>query len=331
MAYEYRWGVVGCGGIAREMAENLARHDRRFTAAWNRTHETAAQFAKDFSVEKTYEDVDALFQDADVDAVYLATTHNIHYPHILAALKAGKHVLCEKAITLNSEQLADAKKLADENGLILAEAMTIYHMPLYQAIEDYLAAHPIGALREVDVWFGAKKEFDETDRFYSPALAGGALLDLGVYALSFARRFMTEAPSVVSSVADLAPTGVDRRAAILLKNEKKETASITMSFQSELPRVAVAAYDEGYVEVLDYTRPSTAKIVFCDDREPVTIEAGEYQSCLYYEIADMEKAMASADKNAWKDRMRAAYTDDVMRLMTDLRNDWGVRYPEERA
>ena len=120
-----------------------------------------------------------------MDIIYISTPHNTHINYLRKALAAGKHVLCEKSITLNSEELAEAIQLAEENHVKLAEAMTIFHMPIYRKLSEIVESGKLGPLKVIQMNFGSYKEYDMTNRFFNRNLAGGALLDIGVYALSF--------------------------------------------------------------------------------------------------------------------------------------------------
>ena len=133
----FNWAVLGTGGIAHSMGRAWAAGGGRLYGAANRTRSRAEAFAEEFGVKKVYDSCEDLFADPAVDVVYIATPHNTHFPYIMKALESGKHVLAEKAITLNSGELAQAEALAARNGLVLAEAMTIWHMPLYKKTLAY--------------------------------------------------------------------------------------------------------------------------------------------------------------------------------------------------
>ena len=192
MMKKYNWATLGCGVIANEFAQAMQAHGRTLYGVANRTHSKAVDFAKKYGVTKVYDQIEDIFQDPQVDIIYISTPHNTHIEYLKEALKAGKHVLCEKSITLNAAELAQAKQLAAENNVVLAEAMTLYHMPIYKELEKVIASGRLGELRMLQLNFGSYKDYDMTTRFFSPKLAGGALLDIGVYALSFARWFMSQ-------------------------------------------------------------------------------------------------------------------------------------------
>ena len=242
------WVTIGTGVIANELAVALESLDGKLYGVANRTYANAVKFAEKYGIEKVYDEIDDVFTDPEVDIIYISTPHNTHIHYLRKALAAGKHVLCEKAITLNIEELEEALQLAKENNVVLAEAMTLYHMPVYKQLRK--ATEKLGELRMIQMNFGSYKDYDMTNRFFNRNLAGGALLDIGVYALSCIRYFMSEAPSSMVSQVKLAPTGVDEQAGIVLTNDAGEMATVTMTLHAKQPKRGVIAYDKGYIEML---------------------------------------------------------------------------------
>lgn len=325
MQNKFNWAILGCGSIANDFAKAMNNMGGEIYSVANRTHAKALDFAEKYSIEKVYKNIDEIFSDENVDIVYIATPHNKHIEYILKALNRGKHVLCEKAITLNSAELGQAVELAKSKNLILAEAMTIYNMPLYSELEKIIVSGKLGKFRLAQVNFGSFKEYDMTNRFFNMDLAGGALLDIGVYALSCVRMFMTEYPNEISSQVKFAPTGADEQSSIILKNSKDEMASVTLSLHAKQPKRATICYDNAYIEILEYPRADKATITYTDDGHTEEITAGNIDNALCYEIENMEKAVANG-----KNTMKLDYTIDVMNIMTTLRNQWNMKYPEER-
>ncbi len=321
----YNWATLGCGVIANELAQALQKDGRKLYSVANRTHEKAVAFAEKYGIEKVYDKIDDVFNDENVDIIYISTPHNTHIDFLIKALKSGKHVLCEKAITLNSDELATAQKLAEDNGLVLAEAMTIYHMPVYCEIDKLIESGVLGPLRMLQLNFGSYKEYDMSNRFFNPNLAGGALLDIGVYALSFIRRFMSECPDRVLSQVKYAPSGVDEQSGILLMNPAGEMATATVSLHAKQPKRGLAAFDKGFIEIYNYPRAEKATITYTDDGHTEIIECGNTENALLYEVRDMENAVSGTEN-----RMLFEYTSDVMKIMTDIRRSWNFTYPEER-
>lgn len=326
MGKEYRWATLGCGVIAHQLAQAMEKQGRKLYSVANRTQEKAQAFAKTYGIEKVYSRLEDVFEDDQVDIIYISTPHNTHLPLLQQALSHKKHVLCEKAITLNSDELEQAIQLANENGVVLAEAMTIFHMPLYRKLEELVQSGKLGPLRFIQMNFGSYKEYDMTNRFFNRSLAGGALLDIGVYALSFARWFLSSQPDQVASQVRLAPTGVDEQAGILLMNPQQEMVTVSLSLHAKQPKRGMAAFDQGYLEVYDYPRADRAVITYTKDGHSEILQAGSTQDALVYEVQDMEHTISTGEN-----RMHLDYTRDVMDLMTQIRRDWKMTYPEEEG
>ena len=322
---QYNWVIVGCGAIASELAQAMEKEGRRLYGVANRTYENAVRFGEKYGIPKVYRSIGDVFTDDHVDIVYISTPHNTHSDYINQALAHGKHVLCEKSITLNDGELERAVALAKDHGRVLAEAMTIYHMPLYKKLREIADEGLLGPLRMVQLNFGSYKPYDMTNRFFNPSLAGGALLDIGVYALSFARWFMSEAPDQITSQMKPAPSGVDEQAGILLMNGAGEMAAIALTLHAKQPKRGTVAFDKGYIEIYEYPRADRAVIIYTEDGGQEVVELGNRADALRYEIRDMENAVAGKTNE-----MRLDYSCDVMRIMTELRRGWGVSYPEEK-
>ena len=319
------WAVLGTGVIANEMAQALQKMDKRLYAVGNRTHEKAVAFGEKYQVEKIYDNIEDMFFDEKVDIVYITSPHNTHYTFIREALKHGKHVLAEKSITLNSRELEELRELAAENNLILAEAMTIWHMPLYKELWKIVKNGELGKVQMITMNFGSFKEYDMKNRFFNPHLAGGAMLDIGVYALSVVRSFMEETPEFIVSQWKEAPTGVDEQATMLLQNTKGQMATVALSMHSKQPKRAMISCEKGYIEIMEYPRADKAVIVDAETGSRREIAVGETEMALYYEMTDMEQAVREGNAAA----MQCDFTRDVMAMMTKVRKDWGMQYPGE--
>ncbi|OUP09447.1 Gfo/Idh/MocA family oxidoreductase [Collinsella sp. An2] len=321
-----RWAVIGCGAIANQMAQTMGLAGRKLVGVANRTHEKAVAFAERYGVERVFGSFDELYASPDIDAVYITTPHNTHISFLRDALAAGKHVLCEKAITLNSAELAEARSLAAEHGVVLMDATTILHMPLYAKLCSRAASGEFGAMNLAQVNFGSFKEYgDLTNRFYNPRLAGGAMLDIGVYALTVARIFMASHPDEVVSLANRAVTGVDQTSGFVTRNAEGQLGVFSLSLHSKQPKRAVISFDKCYLEINDYPRADRASIVWTEDGHREIVEEGEEAYALAYEMADLEAAAAGDESKA----KLIDYAADVMDTMTRLRYDWGIYYPEE--
>ena len=325
MSDNMNWAVLGTGVIANEMAVALQKMGKTLYAVANRTHDKAVAFAEKYGVEKVYDDIDDMFVDEKVDIIYITTPHNTHYQFMKKALENGKHILVEKSITLNSRELNEMIDLASQKHLIIAEAMTIWHMPLYKELWGIVERGELGKVQMITMNFGSFKEYNMQNRFFNMNLAGGALLDIGVYALSIVRSFMSEKPDEIVSQWKPSPTGSDEQATILLKNSKDEMATVALSMHSKQPKRAMISFEKGYIEIMEYPRASRAVIVDAESGNAREIEAGQTENALYYEMMDMEAAVKTADAS----EMKLEYSRDVMDIMTRLRKDWNMKYPDE--
>lgn len=321
----YNWVSLGCGVIANQLAQSMEKQGRTLYGVVNRTYSKAIEFAEKYNIPNVYRNIDEVLHDENVDIIYISTPHNTHIKYLKETLKAEKYILCEKSITLNIKELEEAKQLAVENNVILAEAMTIFHMPLYKKLNEIIKTKKLGNLKIIQMNFGSYKEYDMKNRFFNPDLAGGALLDIGVYALSFVRWFMSEKPNQVLSQVKYAPSGVDEQVGILLMNPSNEMATITLSLHAKQPKRGMIAFDNGYIEIYEYPRGEKAVITYTNNNQQETIQCGKTEDALLYEIIDMEMAISGQ-----KNEMYLDYTTDVMSIMSDIRKEWGLFYPEEK-
>lgn len=318
-----KWGILGPGNIARDFAQALNRVNGEVYAVASRNKERAEKFARENNVKKAYGSYDEIIKDKDIDVVYIATPHSNHYEYIIKSLNNNKHVLCEKAITVNERELEEALKIAREKNLVLEEAMTLFHMPLYEKVIKKINKEDLGKVNMVQVSFGSFKEYDENNRFFNLDLAGGALLDIGTYALSFARYFLSSMPEEILSTVKKAKTGVDEKSGIILKTNEDEIATISLAFRSKMPKRGIVSCDNGFITIDNFPRANKATINYLDGKVEV-IECGEEEKALDYEVIFMEEKI-----NENKESNSLELTYDVTKIMNKVRKDWGIFYPFE--
>lgn len=326
MEKNLNWAVLGTGVIANEMAQALQKMGRTLYAVGNRTYEKAVSYGKKYNVSKVYEKIDDMFQDKNVDIIYITSPHNTHYEFMKKALNSGKHIFVEKSITLNSRELDEMIDLAKEKNLILAEAMTIWHMPIYKKLWKIVQSGELGKVQIITMNFGSFKEYNMNNRFFNMNLAGGALLDIGVYALSLVCSFLSEKPQAILSQVKKSPTGSDEQATILLKNNQDQMATVALSMHSKQPKRAMISCEKGYIEIMEYPRGDKAIIVDAETGVTREISCGSTDDSLYYEMCDMEQAVKNNDSS----QMHLSHTKDVMDIMTVLRKSWDIKYPNEK-
>lgn len=318
-----KWAILGPGTIAADFAGAINEVNGSIYAVGSRRLEKAEEFAKKHNVEKAYGNYEEMLKDEKIDVVYISTPHSNHYEYIIKSLKNNKHVFCEKAITVNGDQLKEIVELAESKNLIVAEAMTIYHMPLYKKLNDMIKDGDLGKLKMIQVSFGSCKENDSTNRFFNKNLAGGALLDIGTYALSFTRYFLSSKPEEVLTTVKKFETGVDEQSGIILKNAEDEMAVITLTMRAKMPKRGIIACENGFITVDDFPRANKATITYLDGRIE-NIEAGDGMKALIYEVEEMNNCIKNKEK---ADALNLSI--DVMDIMDEVRNQWGIKYPFE--
>ena len=313
---KYQWGIIGLGNIAHEFAEHFDQETSELAAVASRTIDKAEAFAQRYHIPKAYGSYQEMLNDQEIDIIYIAVPNRQHSQHIMEALAANKHVLCEKAITMNKKELTEAMKLAEEKNLVLAEAMTIFNMPLYQQLRSLIDTNKLGALKMIQAPFGSYKDPDPTNRFFNPELAGGALLDIGTYAVSFARFFLSSQPEVIASTMVPFETGVDEQSVTILRNKENELATISLTFQAKMPKVGIVAFEEGYITITDYPRAARAEIIFNDGTKE-WIESGSTAQAMNYEIENMVKTIKGELPN------RSLFlTHDVIEILDGMQKLW---------
>lgn len=317
------WAILGPGTIADEFAKALNEVNGSIYAVGARRIEKAKEFASKHNIKNIYGNYEEMLKDDEIDVVYISTPHCNHYEYIMKSLNNNKNVLCEKAITVNGKQLKEIMELANEKNLVVAEAMTIFHMPLYKRLGTLIRDGKLGKIKMIQVNFGSLKEYDVTNRFFSPDLAGGALLDIGTYALSFTRYFLSSQPEEILTTVKKFETGVDEQSGIILKNPDDEMAVISLTMRAKQPKRGIVCGELGYLTVENFPRADKATITYPDGRVE-NIEAGDVSKALVYEIEDMNEYIINKSSN---DTLKLSM--DVMSIMDEVRKQWDLKYPFE--
>lgn len=244
-----RWGIIAPGRIAADWADSVRKHTSQLlVAAGSRSLERAQAFAEAHGVERAYGSYDELVHDPEVDVVYIASPHSEHEAQALLAIAAGKHVLIEKPIAPTAaaaQRIADAARAA---GVFAMEAMWTRYRPQSDVVRQILEQGVLGEIRVVTADFNGYADFDPTSRLWDPALAGGALLDLGPYPVAWA-SFVLGSPTRVLASGSLAPSGVDSQAAMILEHDGGAQAILTTGLTARTPEAAMIAGSKGRLEI----------------------------------------------------------------------------------
>ena len=244
-----RWGIVSAGTIANTFAADMVHvASAELAAVAARSQDSAAEFADKYGIGKTYQGYEKLFSDPDIDAVYIGTPHTLHLQNSADALRAGKAVLCEKPITTSAAECQILLDVAAETDRYLMEAMWTWFLPALQKAKAWVDAGRIGELRHVTAELGYPKTYDPHSRLYDPSLAGGCLLDMGIYPIAIARYFTEKPPDAIHVVSRHAPNGVDDDVAMLFDYDNC-IATLATSFRCKLPNTAYIIGTEGYIEI----------------------------------------------------------------------------------
>lgn len=327
-----RWGILATGKIATGFAKNLALlPECEIAAVGARRQESADAFATTHGAAAAYGDYRALVEDPDVDVVYVATPHSLHREHVELAFEAGKPVLCEKAFTLNAPDAEHLVSLAREKNLFLMEAMWMRCNPLVRRLQQLLATGALGEVGQVRADIGFVVDKPPTDRLLDPALGGGALLDMGIYPLTFAHLFLGE-PSAVAASATLSEVGADLNLAISLGYEGGAVASLTSTMTAWSPRTASIATDRGRIDIpAPFHHPSAVTWTalggdpdFVGPPEPVEIREELIGTGLAHEALEVVRCLRNGETESPLVPLDDTVT--LMRLMDRIRDQIGVRY-----
>lgn len=325
-----RWGVLAPGWVAHGFATALlAATSQKLAAVGSRNLARAQAFAAEFEIPAAHGSYAELLADPDVDAVYVASPHSEHAAHALAAIAAGKHVLIEKAFTQNAGQARQVIEAAGAAGVTVMEAMWLRFLPHVDVVRQLLADGVLGEVETVAADHGQKLGPETAWRLHDPAQAGGALLDLGVYPVSFA-HFALGKPGCLVATGELTPTGVDRQVSVVASGfagHPHAQALLSTTLAANTPTTATISGDLARVEFGPrFYAPGRVSLVTADTTllspEPALVGRG-----MAYEIAHF--AQLAADGRRESPLMPLAESLAVIQTLDDLRSQVGVRYPGE--
>ena len=321
-------GILGLGGIARATAPAMASvQGLECYAAASRSLQKAESFAKEFGFAKAYGSYEEMLADPQVELVYIATPHSHHYDHMKLCLEQGKHVLCEKAFTMNGKQARAIAALARQKGLYVAEAIWTRYMPSRKIISELLASGVIGKVNTLTA--NLSYVISQKQRLIDPNLAGGALLDVGVYGINFAlMHFGADIERIETSV-QMTPTGVDGNESITIFYKDGRMAVLTHGIYSRSDRKGIIYGDKGYLVVENINNPRCVSVYDTSDRLVQHIDMPKQVNGYEYEFAE-----AVACIGAGKTESSSMPLEDsvfVMDLMDGIRKQWGMVYPQEKA
>ena len=323
----FKVGIIGAGWIAEKMAEALAPlEDYCVYAIASRSIEKAKEFAGRWNIPKAYGSYEDMVKDNDVDLVYIATPHSHHFPHAMLALNAGKPVLVEKAFTANAAEAEELIEMARSKGLFITEAIWTRYMPLSHKIKEIMESGIIGKPRVITATLCYMMEFKE--RILRPDLCGGALLDLGVYALNFARMYFgTDIVRTVSN-CHMGPTGIDLQECISLSYADGKMANLQAGTLCLNDRQGIINGTEGYIRVDNINCPEVVEVYRNYELVERYVKPEDMVNGYEYQVIEARRCIEAGLLES--PMMPHQETLDIMKQMDGLRKEWGVVYPMDR-
>ncbi|TBN55404.1 Gfo/Idh/MocA family oxidoreductase [Glaciihabitans arcticus] len=327
MAESIRWGILGTGGIAHAFASDLRDNGFTIAAVGSRSQESADAFAAEFGIPTAHPTYEALAADPGVDAIYVSTPHPFHAENATLALNGGKHVLVEKPFTLNQGEATAVVALAAEKRLVVLEAMWSRFLPHMVRLREIIAEGTIGQVRTVIADHNQNLPKDPSHRLQNPDLGGGALLDLGIYPVSFAWD-MLGAPTSVNAISSPTATGVDRQTAIVLGYENGQQALLHTALDTAGPNEASVIGTNGWVK-LDGTFyvPTTFTVRDSSNEVVETFEQEVGSRGMQFQAWELERLVAAGEIAG--EILPPEETVGIMGTLDEVRRIIGLKYPGE--
>ena len=328
MSESLRWGILATGGIARLFTGDLKANGFDVRAAGSRSQASADAFAAEFDVPTSYGSYEALVADPEVDVIYIASPHPHHAAHATLALEAGKHVLIEKPFALNRAQAGQVADLAAARGLLALEAMWTRYLPHMVRIHELIDSGALGEVRSVIADHTQKLPDDPAHRINALELGGGALLDLGIYPVSFAWDVFG-APTSVQASATFKATGADAQVATIFGYEGNRMASSLSASDTKGPNIAVVLGSDARIEIDPVWYTATSFRLVSNDGSVLEEYTSDVNGRgMHYQAAALERLVAEGRLDGG-DRLSTAESVAIMGTLDEIRAQIGLRYPGE--
>ncbi|MGP6177647.1 Gfo/Idh/MocA family protein [Microbacterium sp. A196] len=322
-----RWGILATGGIAHAFTSDLRTAGLDVVAVGSRSQQSADAFAAEFDIPHAHDSYEALVTDPDVDIIYVSTPHPMHKDGAKLALENGKHVLVEKPFTVNRAEAEELQRIAAERGLLAMEAMWSRYLPHMVRIREIIASGALGEIRAVMADHTQKITDDPEHRLNSLALGGGALLDLGIYPVSFIWDILGR-PETIQATARLADTGADAEVATIMTHAGGAVSTSLSSSRAAGPNTAAIIGTEGRIEIdhVWYT-PTTFRVIASNGEVRETYESQVDGRGMQFQAIAAERLVSAELLEG--DILPLSETVAIMGTLDEIRAQIGVRYPNE--
>lgn len=327
MSSSLRWGILGTGGIAHLQTRDLIANGFTVTAVGSRSRASADAFAAEFGIPGAHASYEALAADPEVDVVYVSTPHPFHAPGAKLALTAGKHVLLEKPFTVNATEASDVVALAAERGLVVLEAMWTRFLPQSARVRQLILDGAIGEPRALIADHNQLLSTDPENRINSLTLAGGALLDLGIYPVSFAHELFG-VPTRIAAIAELSATGVDRQTSIILGFDGGRQAVLHTALDTPGPNTAMVIGTAGRIQFdAVWYMPTTVTVFDRSGSVVERIDPDERSRGMQYQAWELERLVAAGEIGG--SILSPAESVSIMETLDEVRRQIGLVYPAD--
>lgn len=324
-----RWGILGTGTIAQKFAEALnSISDAEIAAVGSRQLATAQAFAERYGAKRVHGSYEDLADDVDVDVVYVATPHPMHKDNAILCLRAGKAVLCEKPITINAHETAELVRVAREEGQFLMEAMWTRFLPAVAQVKRWIEDAAIGEIRQIRADFGFTTDVGDEHRLLNPQLAGGSILDVGVYPISLAFWLFGTTPEAATGLACLSDSGVDAQSAYVLRFPKGGLAWLSSSVNTETPQDATILGTRGAIHIHTPFWSATHATLQRQGNAAETVIHDHRCNGYEYEAMHVMDCLRAGKRES--DVMPLDESLAIMETCDALRTQWNIWYPQEQ-
>lgn len=321
------WGILSTGTIAQRMAKALeCVNDANLLAVASRYKEKADDFAKQYNVSRSYGSYEELALDPDIDIVYIGTPNTSHYENMLLCLNNGKNVICEKPFTLNARQAQEVIDLAKSKNLFLMEAHKSYFLPGIKKVKDLIKNNAIGNIVLLQANFCIKPPYNKEHRMFNLELGGGALLDIGVYTISFAIDLLGN-PIEIHSNTTIGETGADIFNAITLKHSDNITSILCCGFNAAAPREALILGDNGYIKIHEPFHQAPKITLKSGHDNLIEIDTSFVGNGLNYEAQQATDYLKQGKTECTE--FPLAKTIETLKVVDFIRSQYDIKYPQE--
>ena len=325
-----KWGIIGAGRISSTFATALnSMENTELLAVAARDKERADLFAERFHAKKAYGSYEELAKDPEIDAIYIGTPHSEHKANTALCIINGKAVLCEKPFTLNQQETQYLISLAKEHKVFLMEAMWTKFLPVTKMVKKWVQENRIGEVKHFHISFGYYSEFDINNRLYNPDTAGGALLDVGIYPISYVIHMLDKLPDEIISSAVLGQSNVDEQNVIIFKYKEGILADLSSAISADTGKDAIIIGDKGKIVVPNFWMAEKAELYDAKGSLVDTFHMPHNMNGYEYEAEEVNNCLREGKTES--DMVPLKDTLEIIKVMDKIRAQWGLTYPQERS